>query len=530
MSIINAHQRWCFLFLSMLAAGMSAPTLFGQTTVATTYNFDSDSELGSTSGVVLVEQLYMINGTPVRRVYFRINRIDSPSLTDLQARTGKVALPELNANRDTGRAYRPEIFANQRFRIRDFTIDFDHLIVGDVFFDAISAQEQFTVLPYYLVADGDRVRPVFFTDRDFSFSTTNDPRGGTGNRKRLNCKLTLNRPADGIFFNVTDGPSNGSGGPENFDNLTVSLIAGDVDLVSSFVNSSTRSIAARLTTAPSIRNGANRAARSPSEADPAQYRRVTLKLSSRRNLVLFNGQPTATMVFDVLNYSRFQTLRLTTVDDGNNVVGQGGQDIIDVVMDTQDGRHDDFFSGFQRAVTVEIPDNDVAPPRLLSVQVDNGIQRSNVTFVQVLFDRAVTFDPTAFDLRNSDSGASVALSPQSENVAGGFQVTFRFQGSQVRGPGALVDGNYQFSVDGSKIRDSQGLKVGSSSMQSFHTLFGDVADSTGNPRPDQRVTREDFSVFRDVLRGGSYDARLDFDGDGAVTGADFGQARRNFTP
>jgi hypothetical protein len=278
-----------------------------------------------------------------------------------------------------------------------------------------------------------------------------------------------------------------------------------------------------LTTPPSIRNSANRAAAFPADAIPQEYRQVTLKLTSRKSLLLFNGQSTATLRFDALNFSSDQTVMVTTLGDGNNIVGQAGQDFVDVSIDPGAARHDDFFNDFHQVLTVDIPDDDV-PPRVLSIQVDDGSQRSNVTFVKVLFDRSVSFDANAFELRNLATNALVTVSSQTSIVSGGFQVTLSFQGSNTRGRNALIDGSYEFRLFGASIRDVHGNEVSTNQSTRFQALFGDVLNTDG------RVGREDLEVFKSVLLIGGYDSRLDFDGDNSITGLDLGQARRNFRP
>lgn len=521
MSNLSVHRQGFIRFMCLLALGITSVPLNGQSTVVVNYDFDNDPEIGSTNNIS-IGQSYMTSADPARRAFFRINKINDPQSSDADGRTGKVGLPTLPENRATRRAYQPEIRETVA-RIRDFSIDFDHPVAGLIEFDAISAQEQFTVVPYRFIDGGGKVAISLFSTQDFTFTQSVVPGSGTGNRRRLDCRLSLARAANGIFVNLSDGPVDASGGPESFDNFKWSVIPGQVELVRNLANRDQLTIAARLSTTPSIRNSANHAARSPADALPQEYRQVTLKLTARRNLVLFDGRPTATLTFNALNSSSYQTVKITTIGDGNNIVGQGGQEVVDVSIDSSAARHDDFFKDFQQVFTVDIPDDDV-PPRTLSVTVDDGSQRSNVTFIKVLFDRQVNFGANAFALRNLATNSQVPLTSQASFVNGGFQVTLSFQGTNVRGPNALVDGNYEFTLSAANIQDVQGLTVSTNQSARFQTLFGDVLNTDG------RVGHEDLDVFKNVLLIGGFDARLDFDGDNAITGSDLGQARRNFRP
>ena len=99
----------------------------------------------------------------------------------------------------------------------------------------------------------------------------------------------------------------------------------------------------------------------------------------------------------------------------------------------------------------------------------------------------------------------------------------------------MVDGNYQLSIDGSKIRSSAngtlvdvdhsgtggGLyELGETESDGFFRLFG---DSDG----DRDVDGQDFGRFALTLQKAAgqpeFNAALDSDGDGDVDGQDYGR-------
>lgn len=120
------------------------------------------------------------------------------------------------------------------------------------------------------------------------------------------------------------------------------------------------------------------------------------------------------------------------------------------------------------------------PPTVESVVVNDGAaQRSMVTSVTVTFDRVVTLDPGAFDLRHGDGGA-VGLSVAT-SVAGGRTIAVvTFTGPGVVA-GSLADGTYTLTIRAGHVRDLVGRELdgdgdgngGGDRAAQFHHLFGD---------------------------------------------------------
>ncbi len=112
-----------------------------------------------------------------------------------------------------------------------------------------------------------------------------------------------------------------------------------------------------------------------------------------------------------------------------------------------------------------------------------------------------------------------------------------FSGANTRGSGALNDGYYQLTIDGSKIRrsvqsldiDADGIGgdtrvIGAIESDNFFALFGDT-------NGDGIVGVSEFGEFRSTFGKGfpnPYDERFDYDADTIVGVADFGQFRSRF--
>ena len=98
-------------------------------------------------------------------------------------------------------------------------------------------------------------------------------------------------------------------------------------------------------------------------------------------------------------------------------------------------------------------------PTVLSTVVNNGeAQRSTVSSLVVTFEGDVEIDAGAILVfQRSDAsgstGAAVGTSHTTALVGGNTVVTISFNGNFTRNSaGALVDGNYQLGIDGSRVR------------------------------------------------------------------------------
>jgi hypothetical protein len=161
-----------------------------------------------------------------------------------------------------------------------------------------------------------------------------------------------------------------------------------------------------------------------------------------------------------------------------------------------------------------------APQKVESIVLNDGsAQRSMVTSLTVTFDRVVTIDPGAFELRRQD-GSSVGLNVAT-SVAGGRTVAvLTFTGPDVVG-GSLADGNYALTVRGELVHDRFGRSLdgdgdgtpGGDRSDAFFRLYG---DSDGDRDVDLLDLGRFLSTFGRRRGDPRYLAYLDFNDDGRV--------------
>ncbi len=188
-------------------------------------------------------------------------------------------------------------------------------------------------------------------------------------------------------------------------------------------------------------------------------------------------------------------------------------------------------------------------------RVGNGaVQRSTVDQLVIDMDAPVDIDAGAFLVQRRDYDAQGALIFQTVDTTatlstlpgGNTRVTITFSGAFVRAQlaapalSALVDGNYQLTIDSSKVRlagtstqldgDRDGAAggnyvLGAQAADKFFALFGDTDG-------DRAVGVADFGRFRAAFgksKGESgYDAAVDYEGNDAIGVSDFGQFRSRF--
>jgi len=194
---------------------------------------------------------------------------------------------------------------------------------------------------------------------------------------------------------------------------------------------------------------------------------------------------------------------------------------------------------FTKALTVTV--NDLPELSGNVVLGDGAVQHSLIQKVVVTFDGAVTIDSGAFAVakRGPDGGAVATTATPVVNGSGQTVVTLAFAGAFTRGlAGALSDGYYQLTIDGSKITragqqlDSNGDGVGgdtyilgTNEADNFFALYGDT-------NADGLVGIAEFGEFRNSFGKTTgqpgYVDWMDYDNDGAVGVADFGQFRSRF--
>ncbi len=184
-----------------------------------------------------------------------------------------------------------------------------------------------------------------------------------------------------------------------------------------------------------------------------------------------------------------------------------------------------------------------------NIQLGNGSnQRSSVRSLTVNFDEAIEFDTGAFQVfrRDQDIHGQLLLVPVNTSVslapvAGGMTATLTFSGSQTRGSGSLIDGNYQLVLNGNLIRkagttmmldaDGDGAAggqyvYGAQATDQFFALYGDI-------NGDRVLDTVDFIAFRSAYRRSlgnpAYREEFDFNDDGVIDQNDYIQFRNLYT-
>ncbi len=191
---------------------------------------------------------------------------------------------------------------------------------------------------------------------------------------------------------------------------------------------------------------------------------------------------------------------------------------------------------FEKAVAVQVSD-------LLEVQgvvVNNGAaSRSKVTTLAVTFDSQVALDPGAFEVRKRGAGL-VDVQVSLDNSGPQSVATLTFSGTYTRGGNALVDGNYELRIDGSKVHSlatSLDLDGDADGVPGGDHLFGDEAIDRffsffGDRDGDRDVDLTDFAFFRrtygKAAGNAGFDPAFDYDNDGDVDLVDFAFFRRNY--
>ncbi len=178
-------------------------------------------------------------------------------------------------------------------------------------------------------------------------------------------------------------------------------------------------------------------------------------------------------------------------------------------------------------------------PSLTSDSISLGSdQRSNISQLSVTFDGAVEFDADAFSVirrANQDDNTSDTSVPitVSVSISGGSTiVTITFDGLTRPNTGSLLDGNYQLTVHGDRVR-----RTGTDLTLGSDFVFGDAANETfyslyGDNNGDRKVNVFDLLSLRQTYGSNEGDANfksgLDYDDNGTINVFDLLRFRQNY--
>jgi len=177
-------------------------------------------------------------------------------------------------------------------------------------------------------------------------------------------------------------------------------------------------------------------------------------------------------------------------------------------------------------------------PEVASVEIDkNTPQRSSVSSITVKMDGVIDVESDAFTVvQRSDAsgptGVSVETSFTKSVMDGQTVVVITFDSLNRNAAGVLEDGNYQLTIDSSKVfRDGRPMAIdfvyGATEEEKFFTFYG---DSDG----DRDIDNVDLAVFlqtyRKVVGDPGFDVNFDYDADGDVDNVDLAHyLQRYFT-
>ena len=178
-------------------------------------------------------------------------------------------------------------------------------------------------------------------------------------------------------------------------------------------------------------------------------------------------------------------------------------------------------------------------PSVSSVVIGDGSnQRSSIDKLVINFKGQVDIAEDAISvIQRSDAGGAMTCSVvditfTTSTVAGNTVVTIEFLSETRNSQGALVDGNYELTVDGAKV-----TRTGSDIALGENYVLGDVASDNfyslyGDNNGSRNVNVVDLLAFRQTYLqsagNANFNAGLDFDGNGIVNVLDLLRFRGNF--
>jgi hypothetical protein len=171
---------------------------------------------------------------------------------------------------------------------------------------------------------------------------------------------------------------------------------------------------------------------------------------------------------------------------------------------------------------------------------DGTSSRSVVRQVVITFDGLVTLDANAFHVhKRGAGGGAVGLVVTPSNSGGKTMATLTFVGAFVETGGSLKDGNFDLTIDATKVHDAadnaldgnrdgaggDDFTFGTAAVDAFFRLFGDT-------NGDRLVGIPEFNQFRSTFGKKSgeagYNSYFDSNGDGVVGTPDFNAFRARF--
>ena len=187
---------------------------------------------------------------------------------------------------------------------------------------------------------------------------------------------------------------------------------------------------------------------------------------------------------------------------------------------------------------VSAPQTGTAPTVAAALVNEGSAQRSSISQLTITLDGDVEVDANAITLiqrsnANGETGTVVSTSHVSSLDGDGNTVLIITFSSLTRNDsGILEDGNYQLTIDHTKVRRAgtsitleQDFVFGNTATDNFYSLFGDI-------NGDRTVNVVDLLAFRNSFlqsTGDSeYNPAMDFDGNGTVNVIDLLPFRNRF--
>ncbi len=167
-------------------------------------------------------------------------------------------------------------------------------------------------------------------------------------------------------------------------------------------------------------------------------------------------------------------------------------------------------------------------PEVDSVEIDEDTaQRSSVASITIKMDGVIDVESDAITViqrsdANGPTGDSVQTSFTKSVVDGQTVIVVTFDSLTRNNAGVLQDGNYQLTIDSSKVfRDARPMAedfvYGNTEDETFFTFYG---DSDGDRDVDNVDLAKFLQTYRKVAGDMGFDFNFDYDADGDVDNVD----------